>query len=205
MNADKLAEPKSLRVADLDLVVGDQCLVSGLNFSLSPGEGLRVIGPNGAGKSTLLAVVAGLAPYQSGEVSLGWQQVRGLSPGELSQQVSLLRQVQRFTYPLSVAEVFESHGKGIDGEISVNLRVPELANKRLPQLSGGELQRLFLALTLMRETWLTLLDEPLASQDDQMQEIIVELLRDLMSQGRSFMVATHLGLEELPALSIIEA
>lgn len=197
-----MTQPQTLVVTDLDLVAGDLSLASGINFSLCPGEGLRVIGPNGTGKSTLLAVMAGLAPYQNGKVSLDGQEVRDLNPRELSQQVSFLRQAQRFTYPLSVNEVFDSHSQNINCEVAMRLRVPGLANKRLPQLSGGELQRVFLALALIRKTWLTLLDEPLASQDDQMQEIIGSLLRDLMSQGQTFIVATHLGLEELPALPI---
>lgn len=191
-----------LSVKGLALAAGEKQLARNLDFAVAPGESMRVVGPNGAGKSTLLAVLAGLAPYQHGQIQLGGEELRSLKISRLSTLVSLLRQAQLFAYPYSVEEVFASHGQDIDDAIGLSMRVPELSEKRLTQLSGGELQRVFLSLTLMRNTWLTLLDEPLASQDDEMKEVVTSLLRELMLQGRSFLVATHTGFEEIPALSL---
>lgn len=202
MNVDRLDNIQGLFVKSLELAAGDQLLAQNLDFVLTPGQSLRLIGPNGAGKSTLLAVLAGLAPYKVGQIEYGAENLASFTPARLSQQVSLLKQIQFFTYPYSVGEIFDSHSQGLHNEIANRLRVPELAQKRVPQLSGGEIQRVFLSLTLLRNTWLTLLDEPLANQDDEMEEIIEALLPELMTSGRSFLVATHGGFKGIPTISL---
>jgi branched-chain amino acid transport system ATP-binding protein len=158
----------------VDLVVGE-------------GEIVAVIGPNGAGKSTLLKAIAGLLRPKAGTIALHGRDITGLPPREIS-RLGLAYVPQEFNiFPtLSVRENLEIGGyidrraaaRRIDGVLA---QFPVLADKRrhaARTLSGGERQMLAMAMALMVEPAVLLLDEPSAG----LSPVAAERLFDAVAQ-----------------------
>jgi branched-chain amino acid transport system ATP-binding protein len=159
---------------NVDLVVGE-------------GEIVAVIGPNGAGKSTLLKAIAGLLRPKAGTIALHGRDIAGLPPREIS-RLGLAYVPQEFNiFPtLSVRENLEIGGyidrraaaRRIDGVLA---QFPVLADKRrhaARTLSGGERQMLAMAMALMVEPAVLLLDEPSAG----LSPVAAERLFDAVAQ-----------------------
>jgi iron complex transport system ATP-binding protein len=157
------------------------CGYSGVNvlkdisFTASTNKKLLIVGPNGCGKTTLLKAIAGLIPYQ-GTVMLGGQDTATLRKKELSKKVALLSQTSNIYFSYSVYETV-MHGRYVHlkntffkGETRLDQEVVlsclkrtgllELKDKNIKELSGGQLQRVFLARVLAQEPEIILLDEP---------------------------------------------
>lgn len=179
---------------------GEVHAVRGIDISIEPGETVALLGPNGAGKSTTIDMILGLAEPDTGEVTvLGGTPsaavdsgfvgamlqtgalIRDLSVRELVQMVASL-------YPdaLPVAETLELTG------------LSELADQRTQKLSGGETQRVRFAVALVANPKLLVLDEPTVAMDVEGRRSFWATMRDLASQGRTVLFATHY-LEEADA------
>jgi len=146
-------------------------ILKGLDFTLDPGEIVCVIGPNGAGKSTLLKAIAGLLTPSRGAITFKQRSLVGLAPRDIARLgVAYVPQEHNVFPSMSVAENLEIGGYVAPARVpermgQVLARVPVLANKRrhaARTLSGGERQILAMAMALMVEPELLLLDEPSA-------------------------------------------
>ncbi|MDD5110092.1 MAG: metal ABC transporter ATP-binding protein [Patescibacteria group bacterium] len=158
--------PAAVDVHHLTVRFGSTVILSNLTFSIARGEIVALIGPNGSGKTTLLQAVLGLVPYE------GIVRVFG---GPVQQALGKIGYVpQRFsfdrTFPLTVGEFLSLSGVKLRnrewrGAVleEVNLKGGE--NRRVGDLSGGQLQRLLIANALLSEPKLLLLDEPTAGVD----------------------------------------
>jgi putative ABC transport system ATP-binding protein len=177
--------------------------LSGVDLAVTEGELAVIVGPSGSGKSTLISVLAGLLPAWSGTVTVGdgpWDgQSRGARAEHRRRWVALLAQRPAMLEALTVRENLQLT-VGIRGSAAGNHAVEELAdrlaltpllNQPVQLLSGGELQRAALARALVSSAPLLLLDEPTASLDGALRSELRELLRGLVSQGRTLFVATH--------------
>jgi zinc transport system ATP-binding protein len=182
--------------------VEDQSLLSDINFSLEPGDALAIIGPNGAGKSSLLKILLGLhAP------SKGSAQIFGLSPREVEpgwigyvpQVKTLDRQFPALTLELVMTglkprwpwrPVRDARTQAEDALQRVG--AAQLAMQTVTTLSGGELQRVYLARALVRHPKLVLLDEPAAGLDiaaeAEMHHILEHYRKDT---GATVVMVTH--------------
>src|ERR1043166_1725109 len=146
-------------------------ILKGLDFTLSAGEIVCVIGPNGAGKSTLLKAIAGLLTPARGAITFKERSLVGLAPRDITRLgVAYVPQEHNVFPSMSVAENLEIGGYVGPARVSERMahvlaRFPVLANKRrhaARALSGGERQILAMAMALMVEPELLLLDEPSA-------------------------------------------
>jgi branched-chain amino acid transport system ATP-binding protein len=162
-------------------------ILRGVDLVVGEGEIVAVIGPNGAGKSTLLKAIAGLLRPKAGTITLHGRDITGLSPREIS-RLGLAYVPQEFNiFPtLSVRENLEIGGyidrraaaRRIDGVLA---QFPVLADKRrhaARTLSGGERQMLAMAMALMVEPAVLLLDEPSAG----LSPVAAERLFDAVAQ-----------------------
>jgi branched-chain amino acid transport system ATP-binding protein len=160
-------------------------ILKGVDFAVEPGEIVTVIGPNGAGKSTLLKTIAGIIKARSGTITLDGQHIEG-KPARLISALGLAFVPQEHNvFPtMSVAENLEMGGyvdpKGSTRKISEILeRFPMLAEKRRQAartLSGGQRQTLAMAMALMVDPKLLLLDEPSAGLSPLAAEALFETI-----------------------------
>ena len=166
---------------------GDQPALRGVSFGAHRGELLAVIGPNGAGKTTLLSILAGIRKPDSGSVSR--------PPGEIGwvpQQAALYRR-------LTVAEnlrLFARLEKVPDPEAAVEEMLDQtaLAERRDDQagtLSGGNQQRINIAIGLLARPAVLLLDEPSAGLDPRQRERLWRFVLALAGGGTTVIFSTH--------------
>jgi iron complex transport system ATP-binding protein len=151
-------------------------LIQHINFSVEAAERVALVGPNGAGKTTCAKAVAGIRPYSSGAIQVnGVHEVNRLLPRELSRLVSYVPQrVENLPY-FTVEDFLKLSG---DGELNARAYslVSHLGERCLPELSGGELQRVLIAGAIAQEAQLVVLDEPTASLDPRGRREVEELL-----------------------------
>ncbi|MGP9724369.1 ABC transporter ATP-binding protein [Corynebacterium sp. AOP40-9SA-29] len=194
---DGLHDARTLAGDDLTLGYGRSTVVHGVSVTLEPGTVTALVGPNGSGKSTLLRSLARLHPVDQGSVRLGdgetARDVHLLSPREFATRVTLFSQSRPTPDGLSVREVvsFGRHphrrrfaGLGAEDIAAVDhaLQVTGMADKAdrsAGELSGGEVQRAWLAACLAQDTGVILLDEPTNHLDLRFQTEILDLVRDL--------------------------
>jgi branched-chain amino acid transport system ATP-binding protein len=171
--------------------VADEVL-KGVSFAVEAGEIVGVIGPNGAGKSTLFKAVAGLLKPGRGEIRLEGRPIGGRPPRDVARLgVAYVPQEQNVFPTMSVRENLEMGGyvdpRGSTGRIdAVFERFPVLAGKRrhaARTLSGGERQILAMAMALMVEPKLLLLDEPSAGLAPLAAERLFESIAAVNREG----------------------
>jgi ABC-type Mn2+/Zn2+ transport system ATPase subunit len=197
-----MSSPNLIEARGLSAGYGGESILSGLDFSLRPGQTLALVGANGSGKTTLLKAIAGLLPPLAGEL-----QVLGAAPLGSPSRVAYLGQFHPsgFALPLRVAEIvrmgrFSAHGlfgklKKEDDEAVreaiAELGLADIADMPLNALSGGQRQRVFIAQALARRAELLLLDEPEANLDGTARATTRRLFDEAVSRGASAVIATH--------------
>lgn len=182
---------------------GRQMLLQDLSCRFRRGRLTVLLGPNGCGKSTLLKLAAGLLCPADGEVLLDGRALRLYQPREAARRVSLLGQLHRHN-ELTVQQLAElgryPHRRlgGLRPDDSRQVAqaleqagVAGLRDRRLTTLSGGQLQRAYIALALSQDAEALLLDEPTAWLDISSRFEIMGLLRQLCAQGRTVVVVMH--------------
>lgn len=190
---------QGLDVDDMSISYGRQTAVSDVSFELKPGSVTALIGPNGSGKSTLLRTIARLHTADSGSVTTtDGDNVLALSPKDFARRITLLAQSRPVPAGITVREVVEfgrhphrarwtgsdPRGAAAVGTAMELTRTAELADRPVAALSGGQLQRVWLASCLAQDTGILLLDEPTTYLDLRYQVEILDVVRDL---------ATHHG------------
>lgn len=188
-----------LDFADIAFDFADRPFIAGLSFTVAQGEMLGLIGPNGAGKSTILKLAAGLLKPRAGSIRLAGRPISSYSGRERARRVAYLPQQLDARLPFRVAELVEMGGYPHLGkaprETFEALRLAGLETKAdapLGQLSGGELRRAYLAMTLRQRADCLLLDEPLAGLDLKYQAELLQLLRGIAARtGTTVVMSLH--------------
>jgi iron-chelate-transporting ATPase len=202
-----LADPAAARVSalnghDLVLRYGGTPVVHGVSIALEPGCATALVGPNGSGKSTLLRALSRLHRVEGGRVTLGAPEGEPerdaalLSPRGFAREVTLFSQSRAAPQGLTVAEVVAfgrhpyrsrfagptaedrtavDHAMGVTG-------VRDMSERQVGELSGGEMQRVWLAACLAQDTGVVLLDEPTNHLDLRYQFETLDLVRDLVEE-----------------------
>lgn len=175
----------SLRLEGVTVRFNDFVALDDVSFEVPAGASLSVVGPNGAGKSTLVRVMLGLTVPLAGRV-----EVLGQRPGATPARIGYVPQLKTFdrTFPATALELVTT---GLRGSWPARIGRSErekglaaldrvgaasLADRQLARLSGGELQRAFLARALVRRPELVLLDEPATGVDFLVEHDLYDLL-----------------------------
>jgi ABC-type branched-subunit amino acid transport system ATPase component len=183
-----------LEVRDLVAGYGDHEILRGLSIRVEPGEIVAIIGPNGAGKSTLLKAVAGLLPARRGRVRFRDHDLSGVGPAEIIARGLCYVPQEANVFPsLSVWENLTVGAYTAPGTLARRAGAvfdlfPVLRERRRSRaggLSGGERQMLALAMALMTEPTLLLLDEPSAGLAPALQRLTFERVREINGHGVS--------------------
>lgn len=175
-----------------------------ISLDFRPGEVLAVIGPNGCGKSTLLRTSNGLLARTGGEILLDGRPIEGLSAKEIAQKVAYLPQSRstpnitagrmvlhgRFPY-LSYPRRYSQKDREMVQKALAWAGASELASRPLPELSGGQRQKVYLAMALAQDTETILMDEPTTYLDVGCQLEVMALARRLAEEGRAVVMVLH--------------
>ena len=166
---------------------GEREALRGVSFEAGGGEMVAVIGPNGAGKTTLLSILAGVQSPTAGHVTLppgevGWvpQQPALYSRLSVAENLELFARLERNPNPrAAVAAMLEQTG------------LRERAGERVERLSGGNRQRVNIAIGLLSEPTVLVLDEPSSSLDPRQRERLWHFICALSQRGRCVVFSTH--------------
>jgi ABC-2 type transport system ATP-binding protein len=194
----------AVEVQKLVKTYGDVRAVDGIDFTMNTGEVFAFLGPNGAGKTTTVEILEGIRPLTSGTVSvLGrdpWKDGR-----ELQRKIGVIPQDFHFFPKLKPREAIELYA-GLFGvpshadELLERVVLSDKADALFENLSGGQKQKLGLALALVNDPQLCFLDEPTTGLDPMARRAIWGVIRGLKAEGRTIFLTTHY-LEEAQVLA----
>jgi iron complex transport system ATP-binding protein len=161
-----------------------------------------IIGPNGSGKSTLLLAMAGDLPIASGEILVNGSALSKFAALELAKIRSVVLQQPTFNLAFTVREVMEmarlaGSTLASENQALADLAIADLGNRKVTELSGGEKQRVAIALALSIDAPILLLDEPFAAQDVASTKRIISLLQKAAMNGKTIILVAHLPESEL--------
>lgn len=190
-------------------------ILKDVDFDLHPGQIAAILGPNGAGKTTLLSLTLGWLAVWTGEIRLAGASLKTLPPRERGRRMALVPQSEHTPFDYTVLEYIlmgraphlpplEMPGED-DYQIALNtleqVGLAALAQRFVPQLSGGEHQLILLARALTQlapsvhspfaASHLLLLDEPTSHLDLSNKRRLIHLLRELAGRGVSILFTTH--------------
>lgn len=179
-------------------------VLEGIDLDFRPGEVLAILGPNGCGKSTLLRTANGLLAKTGGEVLLDGVPLENMSAKEIAQRVSYLPQSRsvpsitagrmvlhgRFPY-LSYPRRYSREDHEMVRKALDWVGAGELVPRLLPQLSGGQRQKVYLAMALAQNTQTILMDEPTTYLDVGCQLEVMALAHRLAEEGRAVVMVLH--------------
>lgn len=183
---------------------GDKRVVSEVQLPVAEQKLTAFIGPNGAGKSTLLSMMSRLIPKDTGEIYLDRNEVKTWKQNELSKKMSILKQANNISLKLTVRELVSfgrfpySKGRMTKTDIEkveealAHLGLTELADTLIDTLSGGQLQRAYIAMVIAQDTDYILLDEPLNNLDMNYAVQMMQILRRLVDElGKTVVIVLH--------------
>jgi len=180
-------------------------VLSDISFSLLPGQITGFVGPNGCGKSTIIKALSRVLPPMSGRILVNGRDIAAIPHLELARLIGVVPQIPLLPSTFTGFEVVlmgRNPHLGLfrhEGERDMQAalfamhatRTTHLAERRIGELSGGEIQSVVIARVLAQETDAVLLDEPTANLDIGRQIEILELLRELSGRGATVGVALH--------------
>ena len=177
-----------------------------LSFSIEKGDFFIIIGPNGSGKTTLMKLMAGILRPQKGQIEILGLPNRSYTPKALARAVAFVPQRLPADLPFTAGEAVllgrapYQGALGIEGDRDLEIanqamqftEVNHLNRLNISQLSGGELQRVFIARAICQEPEIMLLDEPTASLDLAHQVKVMDLMEKLKREkGITVIMVSH--------------
>lgn len=172
-------------------------IVRDLSIHVGVGEIVTIIGPNGAGKSTLIKAIAGLVIVESGEIRLGGASLIGIRPDQLADyRVAYVPQTANIFQTLSVLQNLVLASQRYSGDRNARIEAmfdlfPDLRERRPIRaggLSGGQRQMLAIAMALVAEPTLILMDEPTAGLSPKIAQEVLKLIRTIAARGVSILL-----------------
>lgn len=195
-----------LKAENVTVRYGDHTVVNDLSFHLEEGQWLMLAGPNGAGKSSLIAAISQGAAY-TGRFLMENRDIRTFRPAMLARKIGVLSQTHHVGYAYTVDEIVNlgryAHSRGFlshrdnSGETMVEealklTGMEKLRSQNVLTLSGGELQRAFLAQVFAQNPEILILDEPANHLDLIYQKHIFSLIQNwLREPGRAVISVVH--------------
>lgn len=193
----------NLKIENLFFNYQEDLVLKKINLFIEKGSFLTIIGPNGSGKSTLLKVISKLVAPNRGKIWLDDLDLLSLSPRQIAQRMAVVPQNIHTDFPFTVWETvlmgrspflrrFENEGERDFALAKWAMEITNtlhLKDRKLTEISGGELQRVIVARALTQEPKIILLDEPTSHLDIQHQLELLELLESLNQTGGLTVVA----------------
>lgn len=191
-----------LKVRNLYCGYDGKDVIKDFNIDITRGQNVSIVGPNGCGKSTLLKAMVSLIDYK-GNIFLDGKEVKSIKRKELAKKVALMSQNSQIYFPYTVYETVAlgryAHIDGVfarlskkDEEIILNclsnVGILDLKDKLINELSGGQLQRVYLARVFAQEPDVILLDEPTNHLDLKCQIEILEHINKWTNENQKTVI-----------------
>lgn len=195
----------AIGVADLSVTLGGVSVLDSVSTTVDSGQFVGLVGPNGAGKTTLLRAINGALTPDEGRVRVDGDDVSTLGSRATSRRVATVPQSTALSFSFPVRQLVgmgrtphvERFGTRTDEDRAAveaameRTAVDHLADRDVTEVSGGERQRVFLARALAQETPVLLLDEPTSDLDVNHQVRTLDLVAELVAEGRTAFAAIH--------------
>lgn len=179
-------------------------VIKNIDISFEDGSITSIIGKNGCGKTTLLKTASNLLKPFSGDVMLNKESIYNRSDKELAREISFLPQVRsvpnisaynlvmhgRFPY-LGFTRIPQSEDQIIVESAMKKLGIEKHRNKNIRELSGGERQKIYIAMVLAQDTDYIFLDEPTTYLDINHQLEILDIIKELKAMGKTVVMVIH--------------
>jgi iron complex transport system ATP-binding protein len=192
-----------LEMQNVTLGYGHKVVVEDITLRMKPGEMMGLVGPNGCGKSTIIKALSRVISPYSGRILLGGKDISRISRRDLSRLLGVVPQIPLLPSAFTAFEVvlmgrnphlglFQYEGTkdmAIAWRAMEKTQVKHLAQRRIGELSGGEIQCVVIARVLAQETEIVLLDEPTANLDISRQVEILDVIKSLCQQHGLIVVA----------------
>jgi len=191
-----------IKVEGLTIKLGDNTVLNNISFSAVPDNFIAIVGPNGGGKTTLFKALLGLIQPASGTIEILSQDPRKLLPsiiGYVPQIKTLDRTFPAITIELVATGILGEWAPYINKKVRIEVEAAldkvgalHLAHRQLNKLSGGELQRVYLARSIIRKPAVLLLDEPATGIDFSGEKDLNNLIDEYRHEtGAVIMMITH--------------
>ena len=195
-----------LDIQNISLQYNGKSILDDVSLQVEKSDFFVIIGPNGAGKTSLLKIIAGLEKMQQGSVVCKGKKLADYNRRELSQVIAMVPQHVDTNFPFTVAETvimgrtphlgllgLESRDDYLLAETAMKFTdIAHLADRRLDQVSGGELQRVIIARAICQQPQIVLLDEPTAALDPAHQLKVMDLMEKFrQEQGTTIIMVSH--------------
>ena len=177
-------------------------ILNDINFTVKNGENLCIVGPNGCGKSTLLKSIANILEYK-GNILIDGQEVFSMNRKYFAKKVGLMSQITEIYFPYTIYDTVSlgryAYSKGVlsklskeDDEIILDsidkVGLLDIKDKLITELSGGQMQRVFLARVFAQDPDIILLDEPTNHLDFKNQIDLLENLKEWIKTNNKIVV-----------------
>jgi len=184
----------------------DGMVLHDISLSIRAGEMVGLLGPNGSGKTTLIKLASGILKPDQGDITLDGQGLSQLNRKSIARRVAVVPQQFHVPFAFTVKEIVllgripfikpfaeeNEVDKRLVADVLELIGISELAERRFDELSGGERQKVILAMALTQQPELLLLDEPTVHLDITHQVEILELVRSLnLERGLTVVAAMH--------------
>lgn len=193
-----------IELRNLSVGYGGAAVLSGVTMSLTPGKVTALLGPNGCGKSTLLKTVLGLQPKLGGDILVDGTPSGQITPRQLAQKVTYLAQSRntpnisarrmvlhgRFPY-LSYPRRYGREDYEMVEKALQWADAAAFADRSMEELSGGQRQKVYLAMALAQDTRTILMDEPTTFLDVAHQLDVMATARRLAGEGKAVLMVLH--------------
>lgn len=198
-----------IEVRDLGKKYKDKIAVNDVNFYMEEGESIGLLGPNGAGKSTMISMISTLLPPTKGTVRYKGQDVlknpEELRPilGMVPQEIALYNELSAFENMKFFGKVYGLTGQKLENKIQENLDLVGLTERQKDSVetySGGMKRRINIAVALMHDPKILIMDEPTVGIDPQSRNYILDMVRNLNREKGLTVLYTSHYMEEVERL-----
>lgn len=190
----------SLNLENIKVSMGGNEILHNINLNIDSGELISLLGPSGCGKSTLLKTIAGLNELQEGKIVLFGDEIQNLPP-EKRGTVIVFQDLRLFphlsvekniAFAMNLNKVNKRKQKEVVSKLLKSVQLEGFENRKIKELSGGQMQRVALARALAANPKILLLDEPFSGLDEKLRLEMGQLVKKLQRENNMTMIlVTH--------------